>query len=835
MRTGFLLFLLFLNTLLLSGQASNPSIPGGSTKRLLLNDPVEEGSVAFSPDGKSIYFSRHGASFNYGKENFGDIWSIQSRKRSSNWTFPVNLGVPVNSPNREWVVSMGLGGRFLYFQRESISSIPILLRSNRSGRRWSDPVAVEIPGIDDFREVRHYFVSPDEQILLICGVQKNTPNQSHIYISHKGLNQQWGPLQLVRFPFSINGDIRSVFLAADAKSLYFSTNGLSGEGGYDLFLTKRSEHSWQDWSIPQNLGKRINSPADEFCLTMPVSGELFAYISTIKNREGKVFTGTTPGAFKPDPILLLTGNVYPVSASPTAISFYSLSGDKAQLMRSLSPNPDGSYQVLLSQRNNIGFFAEREGYISESQYLKLTADLIEAEDYEAPIIAKTLQSNLPYQTREFQIRNFQLALNQLDSTLQKLKINQGQVHDRLNALAADPKLIGSILESTQLGLSRLEVQYNKERDSIIKIMESPEGLNSELLLLDTFQLGMLPEVFSNIPQFNSMSSFDTPSLSLNAIEDPFIDEQGYPASFDLFSQSIEEQLQQELLFPTIQEIEKALLPQKISVLKESLSENDGFAWDRFQKEIVEEVEKVLFSRQVQNLNSALSARRLVMQKWQTPLKKELKILLQPGVSDQIKRNTRDYIDQYIENLLLLKTTQERTANLEKSITKLIGLQRSIETSLLKQLAAAALAPRSYTDTITLLANFSLRQDIFLNATLVDTKTAFQNIFFAPNNAELTSAAIPDLERIKNLLLANPKFIAHIDVHTNTNCTYHFAQQLTEDRANSIKRYLLEKGIPESQINAQGFGKLHPLDISDSDQARKLNQRIELHFSYLENK
>ena len=65
----------------------------------------------------------------------------------------------------------------------------------------------------------------------------------------------------------------SPFLSDDGKTLFFASDGHSGYGGSDIFMSRRLYDSWVIWSKPINLGKEINSPGFE------------AYLSLYKNKE----------------------------------------------------------------------------------------------------------------------------------------------------------------------------------------------------------------------------------------------------------------------------------------------------------------------------------------------------------------------------------------------------------------------------------------------------------------------------------------------------------------------------------------------------------------------
>mgnify|MGYP006214647283 CR=1 FL=1 len=93
------------------------------------------------------------------------------------------------------------------------------------------------------------------------------------------------------------------FLAADGKTLYFASRGHQGYGAYDLFVTKRLDDSWTNWSQPENLGNVINSPGYELSIFLSAKGDK-AYIG--KDRDIYEIESTV----KQDPVALVKGKVY---------------------------------------------------------------------------------------------------------------------------------------------------------------------------------------------------------------------------------------------------------------------------------------------------------------------------------------------------------------------------------------------------------------------------------------------------------------------------------------------------------------------------------------------
>lgn len=308
MKQGLLfIFLLFISNAI-GAQVDSNLLVQRQPKSLFRSDPIAEPSAVFGPQGKTLYFSRKGATFNYGKDNNADIWLAYAENDAPlTWKDPINLGPQINSKKDEFVVSINATGKHLYFTKKLDQQLQ-LFRIEKQGRRWGKLQLVPIPDLPSFTHIKNYTVSADEQTLFICGTKDSLNTNADLYFSRKGLFGQWTYPTLLPLPINRQGDEYSVYLAADNKSLFFASNGLKGIGGYDLYYCKRSEDSWSQWSEPQNMGPSINTPANEFGLSMPLSGRQLAFISDIKGEKTKIFQLQTPYLFLPDSFENSNGN-----------------------------------------------------------------------------------------------------------------------------------------------------------------------------------------------------------------------------------------------------------------------------------------------------------------------------------------------------------------------------------------------------------------------------------------------------------------------------------------------------------------------------------------------
>jgi len=102
-----------------------------------------------------------------------------------------------------------------------------------------------------------------------------------------------------------------------------------------------------------------------------------------------------------------------------------------------------------------------------------------------------------------------------------------------------------------------------------------------------------------------------------------------------------------------------------------------------------------------------------------------------------------------------------------------------------------------------------------------------DVLFDTGSATLKTGAREKLAKISGILLAHPGLMLQIEGHTDSVGGDDFNQQLSERRADSVRDFLAEQGVPASTITARGFGKTQPVASNDSAEGRQRNRRVEL--------
>ncbi len=102
-----------------------------------------------------------------------------------------------------------------------------------------------------------------------------------------------------------------------------------------------------------------------------------------------------------------------------------------------------------------------------------------------------------------------------------------------------------------------------------------------------------------------------------------------------------------------------------------------------------------------------------------------------------------------------------------------------------------------------------------------------DLLFATASAELKSGGTSTLDRLVTFLTRYPERRVVIEGHTDSVGSAEYNQQLSQRRAESVSRYLQNKGIAASRLDTRGMGKDVPLVSNDTASGRQQNRRVEL--------
>ncbi|MCF8346214.1 MAG: OmpA family protein [Bacteroidales bacterium] len=118
------------------------------------------------------------------------------------------------------------------------------------------------------------------------------------------------------------------------------------------------------------------------------------------------------------------------------------------------------------------------------------------------------------------------------------------------------------------------------------------------------------------------------------------------------------------------------------------------------------------------------------------------------------------------------------------------------------------------------------QKIYLLEKLApESQFELNNIFFEINKATLREESFTELDVLKRMMDKNPDLKIEIRGHTDITGSYEFNMELSQNRAESVVRYLVTKGISIERLQYKGFGPELPIATNETKEGQQLNRRV----------
>jgi outer membrane protein OmpA-like peptidoglycan-associated protein len=121
---------------------------------------------------------------------------------------------------------------------------------------------------------------------------------------------------------------------------------------------------------------------------------------------------------------------------------------------------------------------------------------------------------------------------------------------------------------------------------------------------------------------------------------------------------------------------------------------------------------------------------------------------------------------------------------------------------------------------------ALELNFDLEPIAVGTTVNLKSVLFQQGTTKLLPESFPELDVVADFLRANPKVEIRLAGHTDNRGSAHLNHQLSQQRVDVVKRYLVSKGINHKRITGKGYGGTKPIAGNEAEETRKLNRRVE---------
>lgn len=116
-------------------------------------------------------------------------------------------------------------------------------------------------------------------------------------------------------------------------------------------------------------------------------------------------------------------------------------------------------------------------------------------------------------------------------------------------------------------------------------------------------------------------------------------------------------------------------------------------------------------------------------------------------------------------------------------------------------------------------------DIVLDSIIVGSKVTIGDIFFDFNSATLQEASYFTLDKQASFLTEAKDIRFEIEGHTDSIGGDAYNKDLSLRRAESVRQYLISKGIAADRLTSHGYGSEQPISDNESEEGRKMNRRV----------
>ena len=304
-------------------------------------------------------------------------------------------------------------------------------------------------------------ISADGQTLYFVSDRSGGFGGYDIYKTVRDSEGKWGaPLNLGPVINSA-GNEKSPFIHPDGHTLYFSSDGLMGLGGYDIFFARLDENGV--WPKPKNIGYPINSPDDEIGFFVSTDGTQGFFASNKYAGKGgwDLYSFDLYDAARPERVLFIKGNVKSESPSEPLKARIELKNIETKKISQIPMDTlTGNYVAVAPFNSDYIMTVKKANHVYESKYIS-KVDTMFKLPAKVDIEVKPIELNKSYRINDiyFEFNSFDLTPESkpvLDQLIVFLAENQ-QISIQIQGHTDN---IGNDASNLKLSENRAESVYN---------------------------------------------------------------------------------------------------------------------------------------------------------------------------------------------------------------------------------------------------------------------------------------------------------------------------------------------------------------------------------------
>jgi outer membrane protein OmpA-like peptidoglycan-associated protein len=359
-----------------------------------INSEFEDFAPVVNENETEIVFTTRRRDGNLNENVFSDNkpWEdiFIATKENGEWTKAKNIGAPVGTLNHESTTALSRDGNTLIIYKDENNGDVYITSRKSANEPWSAPEPLEGINSTSYAE-SSASLSTDGSIIYFSSDRPGGLGGLDIYMATRDRSGNWIKIKNLGPGINTQFDEDGPFIDHEGKTLYFSSKGRKGMGGFDIFKATLTDAKNNKWSEPENLGYPINTPDNDIYFVGTKDGKRGYYSSVRETGLGysdiyrvdvpeaakkeiipvklsvKVFDAATKQATEARAILTVVNDNIPVGMTTTRVGSY-------------------DFNITSEEAKEYNLAVEKDGYIFQNIPITLPG----ASD-KANIVSRTVE------------------------------------------------------------------------------------------------------------------------------------------------------------------------------------------------------------------------------------------------------------------------------------------------------------------------------------------------------------------------------------------------------------------------------------------------------------
>jgi outer membrane protein OmpA-like peptidoglycan-associated protein len=484
---------------------ANP-VPFNPVPLAEISTAADEYLPVITPDNEMAYFTRS----TFLEEKFTGGINTE-RKRQERFSYAPNSGsnsfqagtpmpTPFNMNNNEGGASLSADNRYMFFticKNDGGDQLNCdLFYTVFQNGAWSEikNAGPNINGKDTWESQPS--LSSDGRTLYFASNRVGGLGGIDIWKSTKDAKGNWGAPENLGPRINTEGNEKSPFFHSDGQTLYFSSTGHLGYGGYDIYLSKLSKDT--GWVKPRNIGYPINSERDDLGFFVSTDGK-YGYFASDKlkgNGGWDVYSFELYKEARPERVLFVSGALRDENNQVISDAKVEIKNTRTREVTTVEVDSlTGKYVAVVAFNEDHILTVKQPGKAFTSQYFS-AADSSLGKPMKMDLKVEEIKVGKPYKLNNIYFKTSSSLLNpetiiiieELTKFLQENKTvsiaihghtdNAGNAADNLKLSADRAKMVFDLLVLNGIDASRLSYKgFGATRPIASNLTEKGKALN----------------------------------------------------------------------------------------------------------------------------------------------------------------------------------------------------------------------------------------------------------------------------------------------------------------------------------------------------------------------